>query len=108
MAKLPEIHIDLDEMNQAELVALCQWAGIDASRAFSRDQLITCLEKFWPLDVENPIRDYQNRMSEWLLRYWERVRMQAAKKVCPRCHLCRDLQVLECFNRSKKYIEGPR
>jgi hypothetical protein len=44
-------------------------------------------------------------MSAWLNRYWDRVKMQAAKKVCPDCSLCRDMQVFECYNKNRKYFD---
>jgi hypothetical protein len=105
MVKQPQIHIDLDELNHSELVALCQWVDIDASRAWPRHLLIEALEQFQSIDLIDPIDSYRDKMSSWLKRYWDRVQMQASKKVCPNCHLCRDAQVVECYNKNRKWFD---
>lgn len=106
MVKLPEIHIDLDQLNDSELVRLCQWVGIEASRSWPRKLLVHTLENFEASDFEDPIDKYRYRLSEWLKMHWKRIRMQMDKKVCPDCYLCRDLQVLECYNDNRRKIEG--
>ena len=105
MVKQPEIRIDFNELNHSELVELCRWAEIPASRAVPRDLLIEALENFEPFELTDPVEIYRERMSSWLSHYWDRVKMQAAKKVCPDCSLCRDLQVLECYNKNRKYFD---
>lgn len=109
MIKQPDISIDLQSVNSSELVALCRWVGIkSASRGWSRDLLIEALESFQDFEVDDPIDPYRKMMREFLLRYWERVQMQAPKKTCPECYNCRDLQVMECFNRNRTAIMGRR
>jgi len=108
MVKLPDITIDLNEINQSELVALCKWVGVPASRGWPRDLLIEALECFSPQDIPDPLDLYRDKVSGLLNRYWERIKMQVQKKVCPNCENCRDLQVLACFNKNRHHIEGRR
>ena len=105
MPKQPELVIDLDEFNQSELVALAQWCGINASRAWPRDMVVEALETFDHPDASNPLDRYRTKMHNWLNKYWDRVKMQAVKKACPNCHSCRDMQALQCFIINRKYIE---
>ena len=105
MVRLPEIHIDLNALNNSELVALCQWVEIKATRAWPRSLLIEALENFQPFDLKDPIDEHREKLSSWLKRYWDRVQMQAAKKACPNCEMCRDLQVLECYALNRKYFD---
>lgn len=107
MPRLPEIpKVELHEFNDSELVALCLWIGIKASRAWPRWLLVQSLEEFVDYDVPNHLVGYQTKMNAWLMRYWDRIRMQMRKKVCPGCSNCRDLQVLECYDLNRKNIEG--
>ena len=107
MVRLPETpECDLNEMNQSELVALCQWIGIKASRAWPREFLTRALENFETYELPDPIGERHTRMSTWLKKYWDRAQMQAKKKSCPNCEYCRDMQVLECYYANKKNIEG--
>jgi len=47
-------------------------------------------------------------MHDWLKRWWDNIQMQMPKKVCPNCHLCKDLQVLDCYSKNEKQIKpGP-
>lgn len=109
MPRQPETQeVHLDELNQTELVALCNWVGIKASRGWTRTCLIQALETFTAPVVNDPIAERALGMSSWLKKWWERTRMQAKKRVCPECSNCRDLQILECFYANKGNIEGRR
>jgi len=105
MAKMPEGDIDLDHLNHTELVALANWNGLNASLAYPREKILHALETFTPFEA-GPFDDMRSRMNKWLLRWWNIVRMQVPKKVCPNCSLCRDAQVLDCYSRNKDKIEG--
>lgn len=105
MAKIPDIHIDLEDLNDTELVALAKWCGLPASRALPRERLIASLDAFTPVDVEIPIDEKRKKLSTWLTRWWDMVRMQVPKKVCPDCNSCRDLQVLDCYTRNAHNID---
>ena len=98
--------IDLTDVNTSELVQLAQFIGIRVSRALPRAVIIHALENFSPVDYEDPVVVKGKKLSEWLKRYWERIQMQAAKRVCPKCHYCRDAQVLECFHLNRKNFGG--
>ena len=102
----PDIDIDLDELNDTELVALCNWVGIRASRAWPRGLLIESLETFEPIDIDQPLDVERGRMGNYLRMYWDRYRLQVDKKVCPNCFECSELQILSCYNKNKKRIEG--
>ena len=106
MVKQPDINIDLGELNQSELVKLCCWVGIQATRGWPREYLVWALENFQAIDYEDPVDVKRRRLSTWLQRYWDRIQMQAQKKVCPRCFNCGDLQVLTCYMKNRKGIEG--
>jgi len=106
LVKQPEMEIDLNEVNHSELVRLCQWMGISANRGIPREVLVQMLEDFEDYEIPNPIDEARGIVSQFLDRYWDRIRMQAQKKVCPDCSLCRDMQVLECFNMNKKSLRG--
>ena len=108
MARTPDIHIDLQALNHSELVLLAKWSGLPASRGMPREILIESLETFQPTMVPVPLDDKRKLMSEWLKRWWDVIRMQMPKKVCPNCHLCRDLQVLSCYSKNEASIKpGP-
>lgn len=107
MPKLPDIpKVELHEFNQSELVALCHWMGIQANRAWPRWLLVQSLEEFTDYQVPNPLDIFREKMSLWLQKWWERIRMQMRKKVCPNCTNCRDLQVIACYETNRKNIEG--
>lgn len=106
MVKQPVMEIDLGRVNHSELTRLCQWVGIPASRGIPRGVLIQMLENFESLDIANPIDEDRKVVSQFLHKYWDRIRMQAQKRVCPNCFLCQDIQVLECFNMNKKSLKG--
>ena len=106
MVKQPNVTIDLREINHTELVALCHWVGIKASRGWPRVYLIWALENFEPIVYKDPIDKLRESLSAWLQRYWDRIQMQAQKKVCPYCENCTDLQVLTCYMKNRKGIEG--
>jgi len=101
-----EVQVTLDDLNDSEIVLLCHWVGIKASRAWPRPLLIHALENFEPIEVEQPLDDERRKMSQFLQRWWERVRMQVAKKVCPNCFECREMQILDCYTKNKKHIGG--
>lgn len=107
MVHQPEKHIDLNELNHSELVALAQWVGIqEATRAWPRALLMHSLENFQPFAVEDPMDKFRDKIQPWLKRWWGRVRMQMTKAVCPNCENCRDFQVLDCWQQNKHRIEG--
>ena len=107
MPRQPEIpKVELHELNDSELAALCSWVGIKASRAWPRWLLVQSLEQFVDYEVPNPLVARRAKVSGWLMRYWDRIRMQMRKKVCPACENCRDLQALECYDLNRKNIEG--
>lgn len=102
----PQESIDLSELNQSELVELCRWMSLEASRAWPRELLIQCLQMFDCIEVSTIIEKKAAKLSEWLNLYWDRMQMQAQKKVCPNCHLCRDAQVLACYQLNRRKLEG--
>jgi hypothetical protein len=106
--RIPDVHIDLENLNHSELVLLAKWCELPASRAMPREKLIDSLETFKPVEGAVPFQDLAETLSTWLLRWWDRVRMQAAKKVCPKCHKCRDMQVLDCYTRNRANINPKR
>ena len=107
MPRQPEIpKVELHEFNDSELTALCIWVGIKASRAWPRWLLTQSLEQFVDYGVIDPLVARRAKVSAWLQRYWDRIRMQMRKKVCPACTNCRDLQALECYDLNRKNIEG--
>jgi hypothetical protein len=106
LVKQPTMEIDLDKVNHTELVRLCHWMGIPANRGIPREVLVQMLENFEDIGAPNPIDVAREIVSQFLRRYWDRIRMQAQMKVCPDCTLCRDMQVLECFNMNKKSLRG--
>ncbi len=108
MARIPDVNIDLDDLNNSELVLLAKWCGLPASRAMPRQILKESLETFIPVDVPLPFDDKRKEMKKWLLRWWDSVRMQVPKKVCPNCENCKDLQVLDCYTRNAANIKPKR
>jgi len=108
MAKVPVVHIDLSELNHSELVMLAKWCGLPASRAVPRDLLVESLEAFTPIEAPMPLDEKRKQMSEWMKRWWNVVRMQVPKKVCPDCTKCHDLQVLDCYTRNESNIHPRR
>jgi len=102
----PDFDIDLNDLNDSELVALCNWVDIRASRAWPRDLLIWSLENFEPVDIAQPFDVERGRMKAYLKMYWDRYQLQVDKKVCPNCFDCSELQILSCYNKNKKRIEG--
>lgn len=106
MAKNPKVSIELREFNDSELVLLCSWVGIKASRAWSRELLIYALENFEPVDIEDAFYRERDLLSKFLTMHWGRFRMQASKKVCPHCFECREMQILECYMKNRRPLEG--
>lgn len=106
MPKFAEIQLDLDEVNQTELVALCAWAGIPASRAWPREVLVEALRTFTPPDIPLPLEKSRDIMSKWLQRHWDKFRMQMEKKTCPDCYHCHDMQVISCYDMNKKNFKA--
>ena len=106
MVRGENIEVDLTDLNHSELVLLAQWNGLNASRAVPRQEILEALATFQPLPYQQPFEDKQKKLSAWLKRWWkEKLRMQAERRVCPRCHLCRGTQVLLCFNENRINIE---
>ena len=99
-----EEEVDLSELNHTELVQLAQWLGLPASRGVPRDDLILSIENLSPLAFTSSTEEMRTKLMSWLTRHWEKIQMQAAKKVCPRCNLCRDAQVLECYTKNRRYL----
>jgi len=108
MVKAPDIHIDLVDLNHSELVVLAKWCGLPASRGMPREMLIEELESFVPTEAPVPFDDKREAMSEWIKSKWSIIRMQMPKKVCPNCRLCKDLQVLSCYEKNETHIKPPR
>lgn len=108
MPKIPVVDIDLSELNHSELVLLAKWCDLPASRALPREVLIESLQSFQPVDIPIPFDKKRQEMSNWLKRWWDVVRMQVSKKVCPRCDLCKDLQVLDCYTKNEANINPKR
>ena len=106
MPKAKEVSVDLDDLNHSELVLLCQWLGMKASRAVPRNALVSSILSLSPLAYTDTVDGKRKILSEWLKRNWDCIRMQAQKKVCPNCYECRDLQVLECYRLNKKSLGG--
>lgn len=108
MVKTPDIHVDLTQLNHSELVLLNEWCGLPASRGMPREMLISALENFRPPEVPVPFDDKREALSTWIKSRWSTLRMQMPKKVCPNCHLCNDLQVLDCYTKNVNHIKPPR
>ncbi len=102
MALVPDITINLREMNHSELVRLAQWIGMaNATRAFTRDVLVEAIESMQALEMNNPVDARRRAMKDWLTRYWDRLQMQAPKSECPDCFKCGDTQAVECYHLNK-------
>jgi hypothetical protein len=108
MASVPSLSLDLVELNHTELVLLAKWCGLPASRGIPREVLIESLETFKPIDVAIPFDEKRHTLSTWITRNWSIVRMQVPKKVCPKCNLCKDLQVLDCYTVNEDLIKPKR
>jgi hypothetical protein len=94
----------LEGMNHSELVATARWNDLPASRAFSREELLRSLRTLTPIEKPNPFDAMRTSMSAWLIRWWDKLQMQAAKKVCPNCFECRDIQILDCYTKNEASI----
>lgn len=105
MTRLPEVHVDLALLNHTELVLLAKWCGLPSSRGMPREMLLESLETLTPVEVTIPFDEKRQLLSNWLKRWWNNIRMQMPKKVCPNCHLCKDLQVLDCYSENEKQIK---
>lgn len=103
--KLKEESFDLDEVNHSELVEMAKWSGIKANKGWPRQVLIECIKSFNDPDIPNPMDAKRQKMEVFQKKYWDRIRMQAPKKVCPKCSECRDLQVLACYDLNRSYFE---
>lgn len=75
-----------------------------ASHAVSRTSLVEALRAMNVIDAEDPIASIRYRLSSWLRRYWERVRMQMRHKRCPDCSKSCDVQVIYCYLENKHQI----
>jgi hypothetical protein len=104
MVTVPNIQIDLDDLNHSELVTLASWCGLRANRGMPREVLYEHLQSFKPFKPEDPFDGARGAISSWLNRHWDRFRLQVAKKVCPNCEQCRDLQVLDCYMKNHKHL----
>lgn len=106
MIESEEPPLDYDEINDSELVALCGHLGMtNVSRAWPRHLIILALETMDPLtDLPNPLDAEREKVSKFYLRWWDRIQMQVPKKVCPNCHLCRDLQALSCYQLNSQNL----
>ena len=103
---LGEVELDLNDLNHSELVAMARWMDMKASRGIPRDVLIHAIENLVGVDYQDSVRVKGEKLSAWLNRYWEVFQLQVKKKVCPDCHLCRDAQVLECYELNKRKFGG--
>jgi len=106
MVREQELDIDLSDLNHSELILLARWNGLNASRAVPREEIIEALSTFQPLPYPQPFEEEGKRLSAWMTRWWkDKLRMQAEKKVCPRCRFCQEAQVILCFNVNRHNIE---
>jgi hypothetical protein len=106
MAKEQEQEVDLTDLNHSELVLLAQWNGLNASRAVPRDEILNALQTLQPLPYKQPFEEQRQKLSAWSKRWWKaKLRMQADRRVCPRCALCPGALVLLCFQRNQINIE---
>jgi hypothetical protein len=106
LARAREIDVGLDELNNTELVTLCHWVGIPASRAYPRELLLHMLEELEPVPLDNPIQPDREALQKFLQMHWPRYQMMAEKKVCPRCDECRDIQITLCYLRNRHHLKG--
>lgn len=104
MVTVPDIQIELDDLNHSELVLLARWNGLKANRGMPREVLYRHLRTFTPFEPADPFDGAREAVSTWLKRHWERFQLQVAKKVCPHCERCRDLQVLDCYMKNHKHL----
>lgn len=100
--------VNLEDLNHSELVALARWKDLPASRAYSREELIWSLKNLRPIERPDPFDDMRESMSSWLKRWWSALQMQVAKKVCPNCFECRDIQILDCYSKNEANIKKSR
>jgi hypothetical protein len=101
---LPEVHVDFEQMNHSELIQLANFNELNASRATPREMVIEALQTFTPFPAR-PFDGMRISLNKWLTRWWDALRMQMPKKVCPDCFQCRDAQILACFERNRSNIE---
>lgn len=104
MVTIPDVRIALEDLNHSELVALARWCGLNANRGIPRSVLCEHLRGFIPFKEEDPFDGMRVSISTWLKRYWDRFRLQVGKKVCPNCHECREIQVLDCYVTNRKNL----
>lgn len=98
--------IKWESLNHSELIALARWNDLPASRGHSREELIQSLQTLTPLEKHNQFDAMRTSMSNWLVRWWDKVRMQVPKKVCPNCFECRDIQILSCYSKNEASIKS--
>jgi hypothetical protein len=104
--KIKEEGFVLSELNHTELVGLARWIGIkNVTRGWPRELILQCIEGLNDPDIKNPVDVRRRKMEVFQQKYWDRIRMQAPKKVCPRCGECRDLQVIACYDLNRSYFE---
>ena len=109
MVRVPDTHIDLDDLNHSELALLARWCGLPSSRGIPREDLKLSLENFEPVQVNGlPFEDRRKSLSTWMKRWWSTIAMQANKNLCPDCHLCGELQVLACYEKNVHQIKPKR
>ena len=104
MVTIPDIRIDLGDLNHSELVALANWCGLKANRGIPRAILYEHLQRLIPFAEEDPFDNMREGISHWLKSYWDRFRLQVGKKVCPNCYKCRELQVLDCYMTNRENL----
>jgi hypothetical protein len=98
--------IDLEDMNHSELVLMMRWAGMRATRAIPREDLITALRNLSPVNYSDSIETMRSKVNQWMVKYWPKLRMSVEKHVCPNCQECRDLQAYDCYYLNRKVMGG--
>lgn len=104
MALKRETEIDLTELNHSELVLLANWNGLNVTRGLPRETIEYLLTNLVPNNRPDPFARDRQDLSSWMVKYWARIQMQVPKKVCPNCHECRELQVLDCFRANRENL----
>ena len=106
MVPRKEIVLDLTELNHSELVLLANWNGLNVSRGIPREVIEDLLNSLTPNELESGFDKMRTELSNWLIKYWPRIQMQVPKKVCPHCHECREIQILDCYEANRENVGG--
>ena len=69
MVTVPDIRMELEDLNHSELVALANWCGLNASRGIPRSVLYDHLRRFIPFREETPFDRMRVDVSSWIKGY---------------------------------------